>query len=86
MTIRTIPICTPTFNRTSLELKPRQGDIGGGKSLPFNRTSLELKQIWLNAPCQSCRTFNRTSLELKRDAVRLIRGMARGLLIAPVWN
>ena len=34
---------TPTFNRTSLELKRRFGCRGSDELRPFNRTSLELK-------------------------------------------
>ena len=77
----------PTFNRTSLELKPFVIPLCFLDScLSFNRTSLELKHFsgWL--PSLTSFPFNRTSLELKLQFRNIGGESAVLLLIAPVWN
>ena len=55
-----------TFNRTSVELKLKIGDVNGRVTKAFNRTSVELKHDHTNALTHKGEyAFNRTSVELK---------------------
>ena len=54
-----------TFNRTSMELKPRKSGLYCGRRVAFNRTSMELKLSQHLQLRVLPYAFNRTSMELK---------------------
>ena len=54
-----------TFNRTTIELKPRKGYHVRIPVKTFNRTTIELKLSFLKFAPFTSLTFNRTTIELK---------------------
>ena len=61
------------FNRTSMELKPRNRTVGLQFFQTFNRTSMELKRPHTSRYLLEKLPFNRTSMELK-PVLAVLRG------------
>ena len=62
-----LPIRSPSFNRTNLELKLHRNSRGEIYLETFNRTNLELKHRPPSDRTLLPPSFNRTNLELKPE-------------------
>ena len=77
---------SPTFNRTTMELKRAQEQYRCGQNPAFNRTTMELKHEARSEPSGHQEPFNRTTMELKLEPNIRKLGTRDGLLIEPLWN
>ena len=75
----------PSFNRTTMELKPTPNRANPKEGVAFNRTTMELKPIKDKEIKRDLETFNRTTMELKLIS-RIRKCCDVLLLIEPLWN